>query len=220
MNVQKLWPALACVLALLVSVGTATAAKTPPKKAPAKKPVCKLGQSPQLGVSCTANPLFASTICASFVPWLQAAAPGTAFPAGYDKNGTAFGAVSCWWTVNGHRQAYGLQVHSLVGATGPKGEKWTPQQAFDWGIKDDTQVMDNPDNETCANGVKSMVPKLTTVSGYRAYTEDPCAPDTGGNVNVLAGSVFFRVNGYVTSAQLTPVVEQLIAKYKPYFPKG
>lgn len=243
MNLRRAASALACALVVVLAVGvSASAASAPagkkqprkhhvvakkhPKKHAAKKkavaapkPVCLIGQSPQRGNSCTANPLFAKTICATFVPWLQAAAPGVQFPAGYG-GGTAFGAVSCWWTVTGHKQAYGLQVTGLIGATGPQGQKWTPQQTFDWGFQDDTQVMNNPDNETCSDGVKSMVPKRTTVSGYQAYTEDPCAPDVGGKVDVLVGSVLFRANGLVSSAQLIPVVEQLIAKYKQHVPQG
>jgi hypothetical protein len=69
-----------------------------------------------------------------------------------------------------------------------------------------------------------MAPRQTTVSGYPAFTQDPCTPYLRERafVYVRAGAVLYTVMGdstYVTSSQLIPVVEQLIAKYQQYAPK-
>lgn len=227
--------ALACVLALALACGAGASAasvpaKKPPKKhvvakkKPAKKAMCLIGQTPG-GDHCAPNPLLAKTVCASFVPWLQALAPGFQFPAGYD-HGAGPAGVDCWWTVNGKRQAFDVYVADLAGSSDQSGKKLTAQQAFDYEIQIETQSWDTPDEEVCPDGSKSRVPKRTTVEGYQAFTEDTCPADgSAGMVAVLVGPVQFAVHAFssqfdLTSAELTPLVEQLIAKYKQYVPQG
>lgn len=249
MNLRGAVPAFACALAVALVCGASVSAASVPmvkkhpkkthvvarkkpkqhaakkKAAAAPKPVCLIGQSPQRGNSCTANPLFAKTICASFDPWLQAVAPGFQFPAG-TANASAFGDVGCWWTVNGHHQAFSMSVANLTGSSDQSGNKLTPQQAWNYEIQMETQSWDTPDAEVCPDGSKYRVPKQTTVEGYPAFTEDTCPADgAAGAVFVLVGPVQFTAHAWapqfnLTSAQLVPLVEQLIAKYKQYVPQG
>lgn len=219
MNLRSAAVAVACGLSVMLVVATgASAAKTP-------KPMCKLGQSPVLErTKCTANPLLAKTVCQStWTPVVEALAPGIPV-AGYDLNGAAFGALSCFWKSGSVSQVFVIQAGSVDGATDQSGKKITAAQSWQLGIQLDKQTWDTPDNETCPNGTRSMVPQLTTIEGYPAYTEDPCPSDTDGWASVhvfVSGHARFFVAARwsvirLTSQQLTPVVEQAIAKYMKF----
>ncbi|MBV8080546.1 MAG: hypothetical protein JO186_09270 [Actinobacteria bacterium] len=225
--------ALACALSAVLVVAAVASATTPAKKhvkkpapAPKVKPMCVLGQSPVLQRAlCTANPIITKDACQTYwTPIVQQLAPGLPL-VGYDLNGAAFGNVSCFWKSGSTPQVFDIQAMSLDGSSDQSGKKLTAAQAWQYGIAMDNQTWNVSENETCPAGYKSMTPQLTTVEGYPAYTEDPC-PDASGwsMVRVLVGGhATFAVSAgrptfNVTSQQLIPLVEQVIARYKQFVP--
>lgn len=180
--------ALGAAATLAFGVGTAGAAVH------TKRPLCRLGENVVLS-KCTLNPAFARTICSSFVPALQQAAPGATFNRGYFPSWTA-NRVGCWYVVNGRPQGAYVSVGggAFGGATMSDGKRYVGKAQAPAEFKDvwkqDMQSWQEEQKDACplltqaaldqaalANapeGTPWALPQKTTVGGYPAITWDWC----------------------------------------------
>src|SRR4051812_35867211 len=100
--------ALASPLALGVASGNAA-----PAASPSATHLCHLAEAYPKGdyvkKSCTANPIFAKTVCNKFLPAMQAMAPSTSFGAAYfpSWSGTE---VNCFYKVGSRGQAFSISI--------------------------------------------------------------------------------------------------------------
>ncbi len=232
---------LTCALVLTVAVGAGVvdaATKPPAKKQPTKtqpkKQLCKLAQDTK---TCKPNPLFAKTICDTFLPTLQAIAPNTTFGRGYFPSYEG-NRVSCFFKANGHGQALHISVSG--GYAGKLGPKVTPAQSFAFTHKETIEYLPGMTcpapskayfDQHLPSGPPVQFPVKTRINGYQAYTFDQCVtpePDTpfadfdtlllAHKVYVLAGRAVIVVSWGapvidVTSAQMMPLVQKLIKTY-------
>ena len=224
--------AVAASAALTLGTASVTAA---PAAAAAPAHLCHLGEAYPNGrivkTHCTANPIFAKTICTTFLPAMHALAPSTTFgPASFPSwTGTE---VDCFYKASGRAQAFNINIRggkTVSGALQFTFDDYTQSAAnfaCPWpsqAAKDAAGPNDNP---------QAHAPVWTTISGYKGFTLDECTnPDSSmageqdngtwtHMVAVVAGHAFIAVSArsplvdVTTADQMLPLVKQLIKTYR------
>src|ERR1700755_3613263 len=119
-RIPALLALLAVTAAAALALGTTPVSAAPSAQAAAPH-LCRLGEAYPNGrmvkTHCTANPIFAKTVCNTFLPAMHALAPNTTFGPAYFPSWTGT-EVDCFYKGSGHGQAFNINIRGGKSVSG------------------------------------------------------------------------------------------------------